>query len=127
MLKNNFFVNFHCLHFLSVSTFYILPLDCVDVGSISFQTITNGNTATVTFSLHPDATFTCQLDSGTAVACKLHVDGYIHTSIIRSLIQCPSQSKLNCSLLILQLLIFCIFSALSTVLKNGSPKLYLAI
>ncbi|XP_065894428.1 protein mesh-like isoform X2 [Dysidea avara] len=44
-------------------------MGCVDIKSITVQIITRGKTATVTFSSHSDATFTCQLDSGTAVAC----------------------------------------------------------
>ncbi|XP_065905187.1 sushi, von Willebrand factor type A, EGF and pentraxin domain-containing protein 1-like [Dysidea avara] len=44
-------------------------LGCFDIGSITVRTVTRGDRATVTFSSHRDATFTCQLDSGTAVAC----------------------------------------------------------
>ena len=47
---------------------------CIDIGNITAQTITGGDGATVIFSSHQDATFTCQLDSGTAVTCKLNLD-----------------------------------------------------
>ena len=54
----------------------MLILGCFDIGSITVSTVTRGTTATITFSSHQDATFTCQLDSGTAVTCKLNLKQY---------------------------------------------------
>jgi len=56
--------------------YIMLFLGCLDIGSISVRTITRGTTATVMFSSHPDASFTCQLDGGAEVPCK-----YIYSAI----------------------------------------------
>ena len=49
-------------------------IGCFDIGSITVSTVTRRTTATITFSSHQDATFTCQLDGGAVEPCKYNKD-----------------------------------------------------